>query len=523
MSSSSILSLEGAWAYISLNNALLVLLLWLGHRVVLAFYNISPLHPLYSIPGPKLAAASYLYEAWYDLIKVGRYSWEIKAMHENYGPIVRINPDEVHCDDYSFVEEIYPSVGNRIRDKQPHFLAAFAGPLTESSFATRHHELHRIRRSAISKFFSRQGMLRYEPEVHELVQKMCTKLLRLTESGQIMNVADPFNCFTADTISQYCFGESFGFLDRPDFERSFKKAFQVIVNTSHVFRHFPILRHLIGLMPAIGPYLGSDIAFMVESMNETIPNHIVRAQQQKSASSPRIFTEIMNSPIPDEEKTIYRLSGEGWSLVTAGSETTASTLCAITYFLLSQPEKLARLMEELKDEDPRKLSWVQLEKYPYLHGVVFETLRVALGIPVRTTRVAREEDLVYKNRGFSYVIPRGSTIGMSAFINHNNEEIFPDPDRYEPERWITAQGKPDYGMEKYIMSFSKGSRQCIGMNLAFCEIYLATAVMALRVLPHLKLHDTVYEDIKYDHDALTPQPKKGARGVRVKAIDVHAH
>lgn len=53
-------------------------------------------------------------------------------------------------------------------------------------------------------------MLRYEPEVHELVQKMCTKLLRLTESGQIMNVADPFNCFTADTISQYCFGESFG-------------------------------------------------------------------------------------------------------------------------------------------------------------------------------------------------------------------------------------------------------------------------------------------------------------------------
>jgi hypothetical protein len=82
---SSILGLEVVWAYISLSNALLVLALWLGHRVALALYNISPLHPLYSIPGPKLAAASYLYEAWYDLIKVGRYSWEIKAMHEKYG------------------------------------------------------------------------------------------------------------------------------------------------------------------------------------------------------------------------------------------------------------------------------------------------------------------------------------------------------------------------------------------------------------------------------------------------------
>jgi hypothetical protein len=54
-------------------------------------------------------------------------------------------------------------------------------------------------------------------------------------------------------------------------------------------------------------------------------------------------------------------------------------------------------------------------------------------------------------------------------------------------------------------------------SLAFCELYLVTAAMALRVLPHLK-HDTVYEDIKYDFDALTPQPKKGAGGVRVTGI-----
>jgi hypothetical protein len=55
-------------------------------------------------------------------------------------------------------------------------------------------------------------------------------------------------------------------------------------------------------------------------------------------------------------------------------------------------------------------------------------------------------------------------------------------------------------------------------SLAFCELYLVTAAMALRILPHLKLYETVYEDIKYDFDALTPQPKKGARGVRVVGI-----
>jgi hypothetical protein len=65
----------------------------------------------------------------------------VKLANMTRGPIVRINPSELHCDDYNFVDEIYPSAGNRIRDKHTHFLAAFAGPLTVSTFATRDHEV----------------------------------------------------------------------------------------------------------------------------------------------------------------------------------------------------------------------------------------------------------------------------------------------------------------------------------------------------------------------------------------------
>lgn len=82
---SSTFSIDGALAFATVNNGLRLCGLWLGYRLLLALYNISPFHPLYKFPGPKLAAASYLYEAWYDLVKVGRYSWEIKAMHEKYG------------------------------------------------------------------------------------------------------------------------------------------------------------------------------------------------------------------------------------------------------------------------------------------------------------------------------------------------------------------------------------------------------------------------------------------------------
>lgn len=58
---------------------------WFVYRVGVALYNISPFHPLSRFPGPKIAAASYLYEAYYDWWRVGRYGKVIRDMHDCYG------------------------------------------------------------------------------------------------------------------------------------------------------------------------------------------------------------------------------------------------------------------------------------------------------------------------------------------------------------------------------------------------------------------------------------------------------
>jgi hypothetical protein len=59
--------------------------LWLLLKTAQAVYNISPFHPLSHIPGPKLAAATYLPELYYDVIKFGCYTKEIARMHKVYG------------------------------------------------------------------------------------------------------------------------------------------------------------------------------------------------------------------------------------------------------------------------------------------------------------------------------------------------------------------------------------------------------------------------------------------------------
>lgn len=99
--------------------------LWVAYHIVIALYRIT-FHPLTAFPGPKLAALSYKYEFYFDGIQGGQYTAEISRMHEKYGPIVRINPDELHCNDPQFVDQIYPSGGEK-RDKWSYFLTQF-GP-----------------------------------------------------------------------------------------------------------------------------------------------------------------------------------------------------------------------------------------------------------------------------------------------------------------------------------------------------------------------------------------------------------
>jgi hypothetical protein len=76
------MALEGILA---LSTVIRLVGVYIAYHIVRALYNISPFHPLSHIPGPKLAAATWFYEGWFDLILGGMYTNEIQRMHEVYG------------------------------------------------------------------------------------------------------------------------------------------------------------------------------------------------------------------------------------------------------------------------------------------------------------------------------------------------------------------------------------------------------------------------------------------------------
>lgn len=213
-------------------------------------------------------------------------------------------------------------------------------------------------------------------------------------------------------------------------------------------------------------------------------------------------------------------------IIIAGSETTAATLAAIMYHLLADRDMLGRLKTELKIAmpDPQQLPIAsKLDGLLFLNAVIQEAIRLYPGATHRQDRTCPDEDLVYETPGGkTYVVPRGTAMGMTAPIINRHPSLYERPNDYLPDRYIKS---PE--LKKYNMSFSKGGRQCIGINLAYQELQTFTAGIFRRYDlydptktvqdgPTLELYETKREDISMDGDFVTPGPYVGSHGLRVR-------
>ena len=85
------------------------LLIYIGYIGIWRLYY----SPISRIPGPRLAALTWAYEFYYDIVKGGQYTFKIIDLHRRYGPIIRINPDEIHVGDPDFYPILYTGSSRR--------------------------------------------------------------------------------------------------------------------------------------------------------------------------------------------------------------------------------------------------------------------------------------------------------------------------------------------------------------------------------------------------------------------------
>lgn len=332
----------------------------------------------------------------------------------------------------------------------------------------------------------------------------------------------------------------------PNFDPWTRDAARAGVNSAAFMMHAPWINDVLKslpdsvsqrLLPALGPFLAQKRA------SETQVKEIIAGENEewRGKDYRTIFHSILNSNLPPEEKSIARLADEAQMFVMAGTTSTAWTFEVIHFWLLYQPDTLQKLKDELKaaipnPDDVGHIPLSTIEALPYLTAVIKEGLRLSYGVSTSLQRIDPDNTLLFtdKDTGKQWRIPAGTPVGSTSVLIHQDEKFFPNSRSFIPERWLEAKG---LGLEKYLVSFSTGSRACLGINLAYAELYLGLAAIwrlwgscaedgARKVwgsddVGAMSLWKTGVGDVEMESDRFVPAAQKGSKGIRVMVWHSH--
>ncbi|KAL5115780.1 hypothetical protein ACEQ8H_006275 [Pleosporales sp. CAS-2024a] len=503
------------------------------YGIGLAVYRLT-LHPLARFPGSKLAAATKWYEAYFDLVKSpgGQFMIEIDRMHEKYGPIVRINPDELHVRDPEWAETLYCNASHGARDKYPP--AAMMTGTPKGVFGTVKHDVHRKRRAAINHFFSKNAINNVEPMIQEMTSRLCDNFSRAADSDSELELRSQFLAVTTDVVCQHTFQRNLGLLHSTKQAHAWKETIGAVAILTPLAKQFTwiipmALKVPVGLLNAVVPSLGR-IVQLHRDMHQEAGVAIQTYASQGGASVSKsqwgtdadakeqhatMFQSCLESRHLDpEEKKLNRLAQEAFTIIVAGGETTARVLTTATFYMVEHKESVVpRLREELgslSSESSGKLSLKGLEKLPWLTAIVKESLRITALVTSRLPLVSPDTPLRYGE----WMIPAGTPVSMSLRDVLLNEKIFERPHEFRPERWL-AENPELARISKFYMPFGRGSRMCVGLNLALAELYLILGTLFAEF--DFDLFETTKErDIDIARDCFIGEPCWQSKGVRVK-------
>ncbi|GAQ42217.1 cytochrome P450 [Aspergillus tubingensis] len=426
-------------------------------------------HPLSRFRGPPEAASS---RHWiYRVTDRGFPEEDLEELHKKYQTqALRIGPNELHITDVHKYKVIYSQ--SKPFPKHAEFYEAFNTPHTV--FTEIDAGMHKERRRLLNPFFSRAGVFKLEPIIHEKAEILMNKIRRL-ENSHTVNVYDAFRCLTTEVIMEFAFAKSANMLEESEttFQSWFLVAFDAVARSIWKMQEWPIARKALGVVPMnviglVDPNI-VNVLKMLKFAESCLEHYEVRGN---TTTHPVVFENL--SSLPHDYKVT-----EALDILIAGADTTASTLTAGFMHIISNPTIYSKLADALRAanisvDDPPAAQLQELEKIPYLTACVKESLRIAMPVPGRLPRVVPHnlgEPFVVEGQ----VIPPGTIVSMSAYTMHTSEEVWgPDARAFNPDRWLQPGAK---SLEQYLCTFSKGARMCIGQNVAYAEVTIVMAYL----------------------------------------------
>ncbi|ROV87881.1 hypothetical protein VSDG_09530 [Cytospora chrysosperma] len=540
------------------------------YSILLALYNWL-LHPLSVFPGPKLSAASRLPYAW--RLWQGQLHENVKQLHDIYGPVVRIAPDELSFNVNSAWNAIY--CGGPSNKGFPKHNAYRNAQTFESLFDAPDDQHTRLRRLLKNDFFSLRAARRQEHMVQVYADRLIAQLRahHCHKSGGCMtgktrpppaDMRQWYNFATFDLIGHITLSEDFGCLEGQAYHpwilmvlTHFKLSALVMCS-----RFFPPLSTVISrLAPRrLMRLQNTFIQLITDKVDRRLGRRMPPGQQDFVSialrEGPGDYDEHQQHILQDDSgsdtcqardiwvsdnretsggsqtpstDTVERLNkGELEAncilLLLAGSETIATSLLSATHLLCEHADAMRVLVAEIHAAAPTEshITFTNTTmNMPYLNAVLRETHRLCPPLANGPARVVGDSGAVIAG----WRIPPGTTVGVTQYAANRCSANFTRPEDFLPERWLSPEQAEKYGyaadhQQQFVddsrevcRPFSTGGRDCLGQNLAWVEF----RIMLARMIWNFEL-DVCPRREKNEHDAWGIGGSKTKKNIRFSAF-----
>ncbi|KAI0357606.1 high nitrogen upregulated cytochrome P450 monooxygenase 2 [Trametes cingulata] len=458
-----------------------------------ALYRISPFHRLAGYPGPFPCKLSKFWMACISF--TGRQHLYIKSLHEKYGDVVRIGPNELSFNVPSIVNIALGSPGV---PKGPLMIGRILTATDLPLPGIMDPQVHQERRKLWSRAMSASALKEYEPQL----ANRANQLVHVLQSQkQAFDIGQFVKFFAYDFMCDMAYGGGSELLrdgDENNIWDTLEEGMQAATFLSHV--------------PWLGPYFGSlpvvsaPVTRLLSYCREYTLQRIRRGTVRKD-----VFHYLSNEDQPEKgAPPLQQLVDDGVLAIVAGADTTSSALTSLFFCLGTHPAAYKRLQEEIDKFYPAGEDACDAKHHRdmhYLTAVINESLRLYPPVPSGTQR-----QVPHRSQGVmlgSYFVPPGTAMYLPPYTMHRDPRNFsPFPDDFWPERWLIAADRASpsdldikqdasagsLGQERSFahneaafVPFSYGPANCVGKQLAMQE--MRTVVCSVLQKFELRLRD----------------------------------
>ncbi|EAT85064.2 hypothetical protein SNOG_07598 [Parastagonospora nodorum SN15] len=408
-------------------------------------YNIT-LHPLAKFPGPLLWRISPI-PSVISLLR-GRIAFDYKVLHDKYGPVVRVMPNELSFNTAKAWDDIYGHrVGLQNMDKDPiHVGAVEAIPgATNLTMAPDTH--HARQRRALAHAFSKQALLEQEPILRGYVDLFVRKLREMahSEGSESANwVVLIYEAIKSGAIEQAT------------------RRFAAPGSLSQRF-----------LMWCIPSAIRERRTRHLRNSTEKTVRRMATKTEHRDFIWYILKQREKKNEVSDDEVIMNAAL-----FIVAGSETTATELCGLTNYLLRNPPMHKKIVAEIREacKTEEDINMDVLADLPYMNACIEEGLRIFPPVPIGLLRTVPKGGSLIDG----HAVPGGTSVCVASWAAAHSASNFADPDSFIPERFMdTPSSREKYGsdIKKAAQPFSTGPRGCIGRNLTYVELRLILAAL----------------------------------------------